>query len=98
MEKLNGVDPRDQPAFFPARCSRRIAPLANASFGRTNPSTVMLSSRGAWPNGPGDHRTTSLPGLAQIMHRLEVDPERRAGAKEARQPQGRVGRHRPARP
>ena len=52
-------------------------------------------SRGAGPHVPRDRHAALLPGLGQFMHRPEVYPESRAGAKEARQPRRRVRRHRP---
>ena len=59
------------------------------------PVCALPSSCCPWPNVPSDRDGAFLPGLGQIMHRLKVHPEFRAGAEEASQPQGSVRCHRP---
>jgi len=66
-----------------------------ARHGSPELNSMADRSCGAWLNIARDHRVAFLPCLGQAVHRLQVHPEFRPGAEEARQPQGRVRGHRP---
>jgi hypothetical protein len=62
--------------------------------GRVQFKGGVLKSCRSWPRIALDRGSRVTPCLGQVMHRLQIEPEFRARAEEASQPESGVGSHR----